>query len=79
MLLARQQSSFRHHRFNGPESEKTPRDNEGQGNLVYFSPWGYNKFTTTSSEERFNSTRKAQNIIGYKICKHPDFVKKKSM
>ena len=30
-----------HHQFNGPESEQTSRDNEGQGSLVCCSPGGY--------------------------------------
>ena len=29
-----------HHRFNGHEFEPAPRDGEGQGSLVYCSPWG---------------------------------------
>ena len=29
-----------HHRLNGHEFEKTTGDNEGQGSLVYGSPWG---------------------------------------
>ena len=29
-----------HHQLNEPEFEKTPRDSEGQGSLVYCSPWG---------------------------------------
>ena len=29
-----------HHQHNGHESEQTPGDNEGQGRLVCYSPWG---------------------------------------
>ena len=29
-----------HHRLNGHESEQTPGDSEGQGNLAGCSPWG---------------------------------------
>ena len=29
-----------HHQLNGHESEKIPGDGEGQGSLVYCSPWG---------------------------------------
>ena len=29
-----------HHRLNGHELEQTPGDGEGQGSLVYCSPWG---------------------------------------
>ena len=32
-----------HHWLNGHESEQTPRDSEGQGSLVYCSPWGCKK------------------------------------
>ena len=28
-----------HHRLNGHEFEQTPGDSEGQGSLVFFSPW----------------------------------------
>ena len=29
-----------HHRLNGHESEQISGDSEGQGSLVYCSPWG---------------------------------------
>ena len=29
-----------HHRLNGYEFEQTPGDNEGQGGLACYSPWG---------------------------------------
>ena len=29
-----------HHQLNGHESEQTPDDNEGQGSLACYSPWG---------------------------------------
>ena len=29
-----------HHWINGYEFEKTPGDNEGQGSMVCFNPWG---------------------------------------
>ena len=29
-----------HHGLNGPESEQTPGDSEGQGSLARCSPWG---------------------------------------
>ena len=29
-----------HQRLNGHEFEQAPRDGEGQGSLVCFSPWG---------------------------------------
>ena len=28
-----------HHKLNGYEFEQTPGDSEGQGGLVYYSPW----------------------------------------
>ena len=30
-----------HHWLNGHEFEQTPGDSEGQGSLVYCSPWGH--------------------------------------
>ena len=30
-----------HHQLNGYESEHALGDGEGQGSLVYFSPWGH--------------------------------------
>ena len=36
-----------HHRFNGQELEQTPGDGEGQGSLVYCSPWGCKQSDTT--------------------------------
>ena len=29
-----------HHQLKGHESEQTPGDGEGQGSLVFCSPWG---------------------------------------
>ena len=36
-----------HHRFNGEESEPTMGDSEGQGILVYYSPWGHKESDLT--------------------------------
>ena len=36
-----------HHQLNGHESEQTLGDSEGQGSLVYFSPWGCKELDTT--------------------------------
>ena len=36
-----------HHRLNGHEFEQTPGDNEGQGSLVCYSPWGCKESDTT--------------------------------
>ena len=41
-----------HHQLNGHEFEQTPRDGEGQGSLVCWSPWGRKELDTT---ERLNS------------------------
>ena len=32
-----------HHQVNGHEFEKSPGDGEGQGSLVWCSPWGHNE------------------------------------
>ena len=36
-----------HHRLNGHEFEQTLGDSEGQGSLVYCSPWGRKESDTT--------------------------------
>ena len=36
-----------HHRLNGPESDQTPGDGEGQGSLVHCHPWGRKAWDTT--------------------------------
>ena len=36
-----------HHQFNGHEFGKTPRDSEGQGSLLCFSPWDCKESDTT--------------------------------
>ena len=45
-------SSIWHHRLNGHEFEQTSGDGEGQGSLVYCSPWGCKGPDTT---ERLNN------------------------
>ena len=35
-----------HHRLSGWEFEQTPEDSEGQGSLVYCSPWGHKESDT---------------------------------
>ena len=36
-----------YHRLNGPESEQTPGDSEGQGSLVCSNPWDHKESDTT--------------------------------
>ena len=36
-----------HHRLNGYEFEQTAGDSEGQGSLVYYSPWGHKEVDMT--------------------------------
>jgi len=36
-----------HHRLNGHEFEQTPRDSEGLGSLVCYSPWGCEELDTS--------------------------------
>ena len=36
-----------HHRLNGHEFEQVPGDNEGQGSLVWNSPWGHKESDLT--------------------------------
>ena len=36
-----------HHRFDGHEFEQALGVGDGQGTLVYFSPWGHNEQNTT--------------------------------
>ena len=44
-----------HHRLNVHEFEQTLGDGEGQGSLVYCSPWGRKESDTT---ERLNNNKK---------------------
>ena len=44
-----------HHWLNGHESEKTPGDSGGQGNLVCYSPWG---LKVSDMTERLNNNSK---------------------
>ena len=36
-----------HHHFNGHEFEQATGIDDGQGSLVYCSPWGYKELDTT--------------------------------
>ena len=61
-----------HHQLNGHESEQTLGDSEGQGSLVYSSPWGCKKSDTTKAlnNNSSNSTlmyipRRIENRLKY--------------
>ena len=41
-----------HHRLHGHEFEQTPRDGEGQGNLMCCCPWGCKELDTTKRLEQ---------------------------
>ena len=45
--VAEDEMGRKHHRLNGHESEQTPEDSEGQGNLACCSPWGHKESDTT--------------------------------
>ena len=53
-----------HHQLNGHEFEQAPGDSEGQGNLVYCSPWGPKESDTT---EQLNNNNKCL-INLYSFC-----------
>ena len=36
-----------HHQLKGHEFEQAPKDSEGQGRLVYCSPWGHKESDVT--------------------------------
>ena len=36
-----------HHQLSGHEFEQPPGDGEGQGSLVFYSPWGHKESETT--------------------------------
>ena len=43
-----------HHQLNGHEFEQTLEDGEGQGSLVYCSPWGH---IESERPERLNNNK----------------------
>ena len=45
-----------HHQHNGRECEETPGDGEGQGSLVFCSPWGCKECDMTYRLNNSNST-----------------------
>ena len=44
-----------HHRLNGHEFEQAPGDGEGQGKLVYCSPWGHKESDMTEQLNNNNN------------------------
>ena len=51
-----------HHQLNGHEFQQTPGDDEGQGSLVCFSPWGFEESDTI---QRLNNNYITFFIIHY--------------
>ena len=47
-----------HHRLNGHEFEQNPRDSEGQGNLMFCSPWGHKESDMTEQLNQKNNIEK---------------------
>ena len=45
-----------HHQLNGHETEQTQGNSEGQGSLVWGSPWGHNESDTTQRLNSNNAT-----------------------
>ena len=45
--MAEDEMVRQHYQLNGHESEQTLGDNEGQRNLVGYSPWGHKESDTT--------------------------------
>ena len=46
-----------HHQFNGHEFGQTLRDSEGQGSLVYCSPWGHKESDTATEQPQIAHIR----------------------
>ena len=54
-----------HHQLNGHEFEQTLGDDEGQGSLACYSPWGHKHSGTT--ERLSNNNSILYKIMSYKI------------
>ena len=52
-----------HHQLNGHEFEQIPGDSEGQGRLVYYSPWGCRESDKT---EQLNNNNNKVCLIKYR-------------
>ena len=61
-----------HHWLSGHESEQAPGDGEGQGGLVYCSPWGHKKSDMT--EEMNNSNTIETSPLPSSHVQFPDTV-----
>ena len=53
-----------HHRLNGHEFEQALRDDEGQGSLVCFSPWGCEESDMTGIEQQISLQNFSQTLGG---------------
>ena len=56
----------RHHWFNGLEFEQAPGDSEGQGSLVWCSPWDHKESNTTEQLNN-NKFKSAQSLTEFLI------------
>ena len=55
-----------HHQLNGHEFEQARGDDEGQGGLACYSPWGHKELDTT---EQVNNNRGSGGVrVGMKVC-----------
>ena len=41
-----------HHRLDRHEFEQTPGDSEGQGSLMYYSPWSHKELDMTEQQQK---------------------------
>ena len=52
--VAKDEMVRKHHQLNGHEFEQILGDNEGQGSLACFSPWGSRGHKESDTTERLN-------------------------
>ena len=45
-----------HHRLNGHEFDQIPEDNEGQGSLACYTPWGCRESDRTEQQRKVRCT-----------------------
>ena len=60
-----------HHQLNGHEFEQAPGDGEGQGSLVFCSPWGCKESDTT---ERLDNNNPCQHLLLLFLMFHVNLV-----